>query len=836
MQPDPFQSRAIDALDRGHSVLVAAPTGAGKTLVADYAVHRALAAGGKAIYTSPLKALSNQKHRDLARSLGADRVGLLTGDRTVNPTAPVVVMTTEVLRALLYDDASLLDGLHSIVLDEFHYVQHHERGPVWEEVVIHAPAGVALVCLSATVPDVDALCGWLSAVHGPTEVVVEECRPVGLSYLYAVGSLQKVPPLLLPMFVDGKLNPVAELHDGVRRRGGDTRGEGLRVRDRARTTTPPRNDLLAVLEAQRLLPAIWFVLSRAGCDRAVAQLLDDGVRLTDDDEAAAARELADSAASLMSDGERAAADFGAFRAALEHGLAVHHGGQPPLLREVVELAYGEGIVKVAFATETLALGVNLPARSVVVDRVTRPDGHGRTTVSAAEFAQLAGRAGRRGVDSIGHVIVPWDQHVPLHRVAALAAGRIDSLRSYFAASPAMVANLARRHGRNEARACFRRSLAQFLADADAELLDAQIAAAKDELAAAASRSSSSTESSSSASTSSSARPPVTLDHLQVGDVVMDPGWPAFGRAVVVGTTRVRRGEIGLHAVRPDARRMVLTAKDFRAAPVVVGHLDLPAWTPQERGHARRAAALLAQMPPTAPPLPSTPPARRPRKDDERRDVDLARAAASIAELKARRDALRLGHDAELHAVIALLRERGHLDEDRWALTDSGRMVRRLFHESGLLVAESLAAGVFDALDVPSTAALAAIFIGAPRQDAAPARLPTRILQERWRHVLALHRDLARAQAAHDLPAVAMPDSTMSTPIHRWVAGDDLDASLDGMGVVAGDFVRAARQTGELLEQIAAVAGPAVAPAAEAAIDGLARGIVVASAADAFLRV
>jgi ATP-dependent RNA helicase HelY len=751
-------------------VLVAAPTGAGKTLVADYAVHRALAAGGKAIYTSPLKALSNQKHRDLSRSLGADRVGLLTGDRTVNPSAPVVVMTTEVLRALLYDGASLLDGLHGIVLDEFHYVQHHERGPVWEEVVVHAPRDVALVCLSATIPDVDALCGWLSAVHGPTEAVVEESRPVGLDHLYAVGSLQRVPPLLLPMFLDGRLNPVAELHDGVRRRG-ETRGEGLRVRDRARTTTPSRDDLIAVLEAQGLLPAIWFVLSRTGCDRAVAQLLDDGLRLTDDDEAAAARDLADAAASLMSDGERAAADMGAFRAALERGLAVHHGGQPPLLRETVELAYAEGVVKVAFATETLALGVNLPARSVVIDRVTRPDGHGRTTVSAAEFAQLAGRAGRRGVDAVGHVIVPWDGHVPFHRVAALASGRIDSLRSHFTASAAMVANLVRRYDRDDARAYFRRSLAQFLADADAALLEAQIATAKEELAKA-----SQAAASAPPAAPAAARSPVPLDHLQVGDVIVDPGWPAFGRAVVVGTTRVRRGEVGLHAIRPDARRVVLTAKDFRAAPVVVGHLDLPAWTPQERGHARRAAAMLAQLPATAPAGRTTAP-RPPREHRERRDLDLARAASTIAELERRRDALRRGRDAEFEAVVALLRRRGHLDQDRWLLTGSGGMVRRLFHESGLLVAESLAAGAFDRLDVPSTAALAAIFIGAPRQDAAPARLPTRVLQERWRGVLALHRELVHEQAALDLPAVAMPDSTMSTPIHRWAAGDDLDAAL-----------------------------------------------------------
>jgi ATP-dependent RNA helicase HelY len=280
---DPFQQRAAAAIDRGESVLVAAPTGAGKTLVADHAIDRALARGGKAFYTTPLKALSNQKFRDLSARLGADRVGLLTGDRAVRPDAPVVVMTTEVLRALLYDRGRILDGLGAIVLDEFHYLQDPDRGPVWEEVVIHAPADVAIIGLSATLPDLPALHQWLVATHGPTELVVEEQRPVTLQFLYAVGNLQGTPPLVLPMFLDGRVNPMAELHDGARK---VSRGEGKRVRDRSRPVTPKREHLLEHLRTSGMLPAIWFVLSRNGCDRAVADLLAAGVRLTTHDETA----------------------------------------------------------------------------------------------------------------------------------------------------------------------------------------------------------------------------------------------------------------------------------------------------------------------------------------------------------------------------------------------------------------------------------------------------------------------------------------------------------------------------------------------------------------------
>ncbi len=234
---DPFQQRAAAAIDRGESVLVAAPTGAGKTLVADHAIDRALRSGRKAFYTTPLKALSNQKFRDLGARLGPHSVGLFTGDRAVRAHAPVVVMTTEVLRALLYDRGPILDGLAAVVLDEFHYVQDPDRGPVWEEVVVHAPPDVALVALSATLPDLDDLHRWIESTHGPTALVVEERRPVTLQFLYAVGNLQGSPPLVLPMFLEVRINPMAELHDGVRKVSNGARADGSAIGNRS--VAPP---------------------------------------------------------------------------------------------------------------------------------------------------------------------------------------------------------------------------------------------------------------------------------------------------------------------------------------------------------------------------------------------------------------------------------------------------------------------------------------------------------------------------------------------------------------------------------------------------------------------
>src|SRR5579872_5911497 len=206
---DDFQVRALDAIDGGRSVLVAAPTGSGKTVVGEYAVDRALEGGGKAFYTTPLKALSNQKFGDLVRRYGSERVGLLTGDNAINGDAPVVVMTTEVLRNMIYARSPALDGLRYVVLDEVHYLENAWRGPVWEEVIIHTPADVDLVCLSATVSNAEEFADWLQTVRGIAEAVIEERRPVELTHLYLLGVKGSEDLLLLPTFVDGRPNPEA---------------------------------------------------------------------------------------------------------------------------------------------------------------------------------------------------------------------------------------------------------------------------------------------------------------------------------------------------------------------------------------------------------------------------------------------------------------------------------------------------------------------------------------------------------------------------------------------------------------------------------------------------
>ena len=416
---DPFQQQAIAAIDRGESVLVAAPTGAGKTVVAEHAVDRVLAdTDGRVFYTTPIKALSNQKYGDLVRRHGADRVGLLTGDNSINGDARVVVMTTEVLRNMIYAGRDL-DDLRFVVLDEVHYLQDTYRGPVWEEVIIHVPAHVRLVCLSATVSNADELSAWLTEVRGPTATIIEHHRPVELEHLYAVADGVEDTLRIIPTLIADRPNPEGPDFDSQRVRGRG--GPGGRVRHR--WFTPDRADLVDRLDDEGLLPAIFFVFSRAGCDDAARQVARAGPALTTAEERARIEEIVEDHVSELSDRDLTALQFGVWREGLQAGIAAHHAGMVPPFKEAVEACFVEGLVKVVFATETLALGINMPARSVVISSLSKFTGERHERLTPSQYTQLTGRAGRRGIDDHGTAIVLWSPFVAFTDVATLAASR-----------------------------------------------------------------------------------------------------------------------------------------------------------------------------------------------------------------------------------------------------------------------------------------------------------------------------------------------------------------------------------------------------------------------------
>lgn len=456
---DAFQEQALDSLDQGRSVLVAAPTGSGKTVVAEYAVAKALAEAGKAFYTTPLKALSNQKYADLTRLLGPHQVGLLTGDNSVNGEAPVVVMTTEVLRNMIYAGSPVLADLRVVILDEVHYLQNPYRGAVWEEVIIHAPDQVTLVCLSATVSNAEQFASWVGTVRGATTAVIEEHRPVQLHQLYMVGDRSAPDLHLLPAFVDGRPNAAALALDS----GSRHRAQGL---GRRRLYPPRRTEVVERLAAEAMLPAIYFIFSRAACDDAVRRCLDDGVRLTSAEERRQIREVAEAKVAGLSDADLRALDYGRWVTGLEAGLAAHHAGLVPPFKEAVETCFTESLVKVVFATETLSLGINMPARSVVIEKLTKFTGEGHDMVTPGEYTQLTGRAGRRGIDDVGYAVVLWSPFVSFEQVARLASTRSYALCSSFRPTYNMAANLVRRYRPDQARHLVNLSFAQYQSDAN----------------------------------------------------------------------------------------------------------------------------------------------------------------------------------------------------------------------------------------------------------------------------------------------------------------------------------------------------------------------------------
>ncbi len=464
---DDFQQEAFRALDAGHSVLVSAPTGSGKTLVATYAVHRALCARGKAFYTTPLKALSNQKYGELLTAYGEDHVGLLTGDTTVRPRAPVVVMTTEVLRNMLLAGSDLLEGLHTVVLDEVHFIQDPYRGGVWEEVLVLSPPEIRFVCLSATVNNADELGGWLRSVRGDTAVIVERERPIVLRHHFAVVRREDEEILLQPLLQDnGRPGEEGLRVDQAVRRAlqgrpahWQVRGRGPRLPFRA----PRRTEMVDELGQCEMLPAIVFIFSRAACDDAVRQVVRDGVRLTDGQERSAIRQIVERRVEPLGDEDLEVLGYGEWLEGLERGVAAHHAGLVPVFRETVEECFAAGLLKVVFATETLSLGINMPARSVVIERFTKYGGAGRATLTSGEYLQLTGRAGRRGLDEEGHAVVEWSTEITFAEAARVASAPPPDLRSAFRPTYNLAVNLVSRFDRETVGQVLQRSFAQWQA-------------------------------------------------------------------------------------------------------------------------------------------------------------------------------------------------------------------------------------------------------------------------------------------------------------------------------------------------------------------------------------
>ncbi|NEP22214.1 MAG: DEAD/DEAH box helicase [Moorea sp. SIO3I6] len=442
---DEFQKQAIEALNHSQSVVVCAPTGSGKTLIGEYTIYRALSQGGRVFYTTPLKALSNQKLRDFRAKFGADKVGLVTGDSSVNREASVLVMTTEIFRNMLYGTpigqvgASML-GVEAVILDECHYMNDRQRGTVWEESIIYCPPDIQIVALSATVANSDQLTDWLNQVHGSTQLIYSDFRPVPLEFYFAH------PKGIVSLLNDDH----TKINNSLKTRRPKSKDK------HGRPEGPSISTVVSKLKKREMLPAIYFIFSRRGCDKAVDEM--GPLSLVNEQEAAQLKKRIDEFISKNPEAARTKQIDPLYR-----GIAAHHAGILPAWKGLVEELFQQGLVKVVFATETLAAGINMPARTTVISSLSKRTDRGHRLLTASEFLQMAGRAGRRGMDTNGYVVTVQTPFEGAKEAAYLATAGADPLVSQFTPTYGMVLNLLQTHSLPQAKELVERSFAQYLA-------------------------------------------------------------------------------------------------------------------------------------------------------------------------------------------------------------------------------------------------------------------------------------------------------------------------------------------------------------------------------------
>lgn len=723
---DAFQVTACERLEEGRSVLVAAPTGSGKTTVAEFAVYLARRErDARIFYTAPIKALSNQKFRELCEEYGEEEVGLLTGDLNIRGDAPIVVMTTEVLRNMIYAESDALADLAFVVLDEVHYLGDRFRGAVWEEIILHLPRPVRLVALSATVSNAEEFGDWMHAVRGDTDVILSEHRPVPL-YQHVLTSKE-----LLPLYVgrDGELAARGRVNPELRMlEGGRSRGRGGRDRGRPpqrRTRRVSRADIVRALDQTELLPAIVFIFSRNGCDQAVRQCLFEGITLTTREERDEIRRIARAEVRDMSEEERRVLGVREWLAGLERGVAAHHAGLLPAFKSVVERLFQRRLLKVVFATETLALGINMPARAVAIERLDKFNGEQRVPLTSGEYTQLTGRAGRRGIDVEGHAVVVWSDSVELEELAHLAGARSFPVKSSFRPTPNMAVNLLQRMDEEKVREMLELSFAQFQAD----------------------------------------------------------------------------------------REVVEQARELRAAQDSLAGYDTAV--------------------------------QRAQGSDRKRWEDRARKLRRKIERGRRQVTARTGTIARtFDRVVELLLSLGYLERvsGEPQVTLPGELLRRIYGDRDLLVAECLRRDAFRGLDAAALAAMCCVLSYEPRRDdEGSPRLPGGAhFSTALDRVLDIWVELDDLSERLRLPRSEMPHAGLAGTMHAWASGRPIERVLDEGGIGAGDFVRWAKQTIDLLDQVAQACETAVrvgldedrlgelAQLARAAKRGVRRGIVEAS--------
>ena len=731
---DPFQIAACHAVEDGKGVLVAAPTGAGKTVVGEFAAYAALKAGKKCFYTTPIKALSNQKYAEFAEKFGEDRVGLLTGDTSINSEAEILVMTTEVLRNMLYAGSNTLTNLGAVVMDEVHYLADKFRGAVWEEVLIHLMESVQVISLSATVSNAEEFGEWLGEIRGDTEVIVSEIRPIPLFQHVLIGNR------LLDLFEQpGRVNPeiLQREREAIRR---SSMGRNRRSRFDEPSDRLSRAEIIEKLQRENLLPAITFIFSRIGCDSAVKQCLQAGLRLTSPQEREEIRATALRYTQNIAEEDLEVLGFTAWLTALERGIAAHHAGLLPSFKGAVEDLFQRGLVKAVFATETLALGINMPARTVVLEKLVKFNGEAHVPITPGEYTQLTGRAGRRGIDIEGNAVIQWSPTVDSASAAGLASTRTYPLRSSFSPSYNMSINLIAQFGRERARRSLESSFAQFQAD----------------------------------------------------------------RAVVGLTRQIRKNETLIEELMKDATchlgdfaEYARFRRSIKEVEVLLGRRDQrKTFDNRQRGHLEGELSDLRKA------MKSHPSHGCADREEHSRLAERAGRLTRENEGLTSRVENRTHVIAKTFDQICQVLD--HLDYIQGEKpTAQGKILTKIYAESDLLLTESIRRGLLSELNGAELLAVVSCMIFETRssENIAP-KMPSAKVTSTITEVLSLWSELEKIEADFGVQTQREPDAGFAFISYRWATGNSLANVLKGSDMSVGDFVRSTKQLIDLLNQIA----------------------------------
>lgn len=753
---DEFQITACQAVEDGKGVLVAAPTGAGKTVVGEFAAFSSLARGKKCFYTTPIKALSNQKFAEFQERFGEHRVGLLTGDTNINSEADILVMTTEVLRNMLYANSSTLTNLGSVVMDEVHYLADKFRGAVWEEVLIHLMESVQVISLSATVSNAEEFGEWLGEIRGATEVIVSEIRPIPLYQHVLIGDR------MIDLFNEpGRINPeILGLEREALRRTKAPRGRRDRFNNNESRLS--RAEIIEKLQRENLLPAITFIFSRVGCDAAVKQCLNEGVKLTTTEERIEIVATAQHYTQNLAEEDLEVLGYRDWLTALERGIAAHHAGMLPSFKGAVEDLFKRGLVKAVFATETLALGINMPARTVVLEKLSKWNGEAHVSITPGEYTQLTGRAGRRGIDIEGNAVVQWSPTVDSATAAGLASTRTYPLRSSFTPTYNMSINLIARFGRERARGSLESSFAQFQADRAVIGLVRQIR--KNDSAAA--------EQDESAQC-----------HL--------------GNFTEYARTRIDIKELERLLSKRDGRRTF----DQRQRVKMENELD----------SLRRALR--------AHPCHSCNDRETHARFAERADRLNRESEGLRSRVENRTHVIAKTFDR----ICNVLTHLGYIEGEKPLA--QGKILAKIYAESDLLLTESIRRGVFENLTPVELLSVASAMIYESRsvENYAP-KMPHQNVANALAVVAKIWVELEDIENEFDVKTQREPDFGFCYSAYRWANGHSLSSVIKGTDMTVGDFVRCIKQLIDLLTQMGGAAEN-LRPVCKEGVKRLDRGVV-----------